>query len=240
MLSSLSSTIITVFGISHLLESPLRGHGARRDACHDFGQAHASSDPLPNCFLVACRRPGAARLLGRLLQNSALPRHRGAHEFGELRSTMQLRSMDIDFDSWRLIQIEKSGFEEPDWVALRRLLKLPQLKKEAAPTQAQAAAPVVMMNGEAWVDQGVRLPHGTPVRMSYNHGRQRYEGVIDDGCWLIDGNRYKSPSTAAGALTKTSLNGWLYWEAFLDGHWHKIADMRQRVADGRAATSVRV
>jgi hypothetical protein len=23
-------------------------------ACHDFGQAHASADPLPNCFLVSC------------------------------------------------------------------------------------------------------------------------------------------------------------------------------------------
>jgi hypothetical protein len=38
MLSSLSSTIITVFGISHLLESPLMSHDARQDARHDFGQ----------------------------------------------------------------------------------------------------------------------------------------------------------------------------------------------------------
>lgn len=155
---------------------------------------------------------------------------------------MQLRSIDIDFDTWRLIQIEKTGFEEFDFVALRRLLKLPELKNdERAKEERQAPAPIVMTNGAngaPWGDQGVRLPHGTPVRMSYSHGRQRFEGVIDNGDWLIDGNRYKSPSAAAVALTKTSLNGWLYWEAFLHGHWHKLADMRQRVADGRAATSV--
>jgi hypothetical protein len=127
-------------------------------------------------------------------------------------------------------------------VALRRLLKLPELKTEEHPkNEPRAAASIVMTNGAngaPWGDQGVRLPHGTPVRMSYSHGRQRFEGVINNGDWLIDGNRYKSPSAAAGALTNTSLNGWLYWEAFLHGTWHKLADMRKRVADGRAATSV--
>jgi hypothetical protein len=104
----------------------------------------------------------------------------------------ELRSIDVDFDTWRLIQIEKTGFEEPDFVALRRLLKLPELKKEEHPKKGpQAAAPIVMTNGAPWGDQGVRLPHGTPVRMSYGHGRQRFEGVINNGDWLIDGNRYK-------------------------------------------------
>jgi hypothetical protein len=155
---------------------------------------------------------------------------------------MQLRSIDIDFDTWRLIQIEKTGFEEPDFVALRRLLKLPELKNDERPKEEpKVVAPIATANGAngaPWGDQGVRLPHGTPVRMSYGHGRQKFEGVINNGDWLIDGNRYKSPSAAAGAVTKISLNGWLYWEAFLHGQWHKLADMRQRVADGRAATSV--
>jgi len=132
------------------------------------------------------------------------------------------RTIEIDFDIHKLIEAEKKGFSESDNIALRRLLKL----------SVQATASVSAAAGREWRDEGVTLPHGTEVRMTYN--KRLHSGIIDDGQWLFEGVRYSSPSAAAGgtALTKkgakTNLDGWKYWEAKLPGSskWQPISKMR--------------
>lgn len=45
----------------------------------------------------------------------------------------------------------------------------------------------------------------------------RYRSAIDNGTWVVEDVRYKSPSNAAGSVartlagTTTRLNGWAYW-----------------------------
>ena len=59
------------------------------------------------------------------------------------------------------------------------------------------------------------LPAGTDLRMTYNG--ETHIAVIDDGSWLINGERHSSPSGAASAVARTregkrvNLDGWEYW-----------------------------
>ncbi len=135
-----------------------------------------------------------------------------------------LRTIEIDYEIYKLIQLERRGFEEPEYLALRRLLKIPETeeKNESYPTPS----------GRSWFGQGVELPHGTQLRMKYNG--QIFRGQIDNGVWAVEGKRQNSPSAAAGAAASTkdgkhpSLNGWNYWEIKRpeDAGWHPLKSLR--------------
>lgn len=137
-----------------------------------------------------------------------------------------MRSIDIDFDIHKMIEIERRGFEEADNTVLRRLLRLD------APTSEASHAPSQTSLAGAWASDGVLLPSGTQLRMKYN-GRV-HEGVVRDGAWLVEGSSYSSPSGAARgvALTKRgkhpNLDGWIYWEARSPGGslWVSLAQLR--------------
>ncbi len=76
------------------------------------------------------------------------------------------------------------------------------------------------------------MSHGTELRMKHNG--KRHFGQIDDGEWAVERKRFRSPSAAASgvALTKagrkTSLDGWIYWEAKRPGDhgWTPITTLR--------------
>ena len=88
-------------------------------------------------------------------------------------------------------------------------------------------------NGLAWSGQGVRLPHGTKLRMKY--GAREYNGVIDNGDWLFNGQRCNSPSGACKVVARTiggkvpSLNGWMLWWIMRpsDRTWVAISQLRR-------------
>lgn len=134
-----------------------------------------------------------------------------------------MRTIEIDFDVHKRIELERKGFEESPNTVLRRLLGLPP---EKATTQ-DAANDL----SSAWRDKnGCTLPHGTRLRMTY--GGRTHEGVIDHGVWIVEGETYHSPSGAAGVARtrggfQTKLNGWNYWEVQLPGaeEWIKINDL---------------
>ncbi len=121
---------------------------------------------------------------------------------------MQLRSIDIDFDVHRAIELSRTGFDESPNAVLRKLLGLDKSATEVPATKA---------TGRSWLRLGVELPHGTMLRMSYNGST--YSGEVVDGTWLVEGGRHTTPSSAATAVAKTrsgkqtNLNGWSYWEA---------------------------
>lgn len=151
---------------------------------------------------------------------------------GEIEETLEmqtLQKMDIDWDIHRLIEAERQGFDEPPYIALRRLLKLPAPERAAS-----GGAPV--QTGVPWVEDGVQVPHGSLARMEYQRGSQVYEGQFLDGKLVVNGNAYDTLSAAAGAVAKTkdgtstSLNGWLYWSAKFPGEnkWRKLRDMRRK------------
>ena len=139
----------------------------------------------------------------------------------------QMRTIEIDFDVHQQIELERRSFQEKPNDVLRRLLKLGPPKVE--PSATSAGNPV---NGRAWSGKGVTLPHGTEVRMEYN--RRIYAGHIDNGVWVVEGTKSKSPSDAAASAAKTkngkrpSLNGWIYWQVRRPGDtsWIVLSNLR--------------
>jgi len=138
----------------------------------------------------------------------------------------EMRTIEIDFEVHKRIELERTSFNEPPNTALRRLLGIEGAAPAAPP---QAAVP----SGRPWAGKGVTLPHGTELSMEYN-GRV-YTGRIENGRWLVEGKEFKSPSAAAGgvALTKdgrhTSLDGWIYWQVKRPGDagWTAISTLRR-------------
>lgn len=142
----------------------------------------------------------------------------------------QLQRIEIDWDIHKLIEAERKSFDEPPYVALRRLLKLPPLK------EATTAAAGTVAAGRPWIDSGVSVPHGSLARMEYGRGSQVYEGQFLNGKLVVQGGQaFESLSSAADALAHTkdgkkpSLNGWLYWKVKFPGEtrWRSLNEMRK-------------
>ncbi|MCP4098622.1 MAG: hypothetical protein GY748_20540 [Planctomycetaceae bacterium] len=140
---------------------------------------------------------------------------------------MQMRKIEIDFDIHQIIEAERRGFSEPEYVVLRRLLKLPEPEENAATEN-------VAETGIPFVEDGVSIPHGSEARMLYQHGRQQYEGRFLNGKLLVNAQSFSSLSAAASSVAvkkdggKTNLNGWLYWETKFPGRsdWVKLSKLR--------------
>lgn len=132
-----------------------------------------------------------------------------------------MQPIEIDFEVHKAIEIARNSFAESPNAVLRRLLKI----GAAAPVTSQT------VGGRAWTGKGVELPSGTKLRMSYNGSN--YNGEVVDGVWITEVGNFTSPSGASNALaltkdgSKTSLNGWNYWEAQLPGtsKWRTIKSM---------------
>lgn len=141
---------------------------------------------------------------------------------------MELRSIEIDFDIYKMVETERRGFDEPQYVALRRLLGLPDPVVEESVDE-------VSREGLPFVEDGVSILHGSDARMRYLRGTQLYEGKFLDGMLVVDGKKYPTLSAAASDLArtkdgnKTSLNGWLYWEVRAPGtaRWRSMKDLRE-------------
>jgi hypothetical protein len=146
---------------------------------------------------------------------------------------MSFQSIDIDWDIHRAIEAERKGFDEPPYIALRRLLGLSD-KTALISSETEKST---LLNGLPWTEDGVQIPHGSLARMKYNHGRQHYEGAFLNGQLVVNGMKFDTLSAAASTLAvtksggKTQLNGWLYWEVKLAGqsNWQTLASLREKV-----------
>ncbi|WP_425085790.1 hypothetical protein [Ruegeria profundi] len=145
---------------------------------------------------------------------------------------MQTKTIEIDFDIHKLIEAERRGFDEPEYVALRRLLNLPE------PEAVKPSKPI--SEGRPFVQDGVSIPHGSLARMEYQRGSQIYEGKFLNGHLVVGELHFTSLSAAAIALAitkdgkKTSLNGWLYWKAKFPGEtqWRSLSALREKAQGG--------
>lgn len=112
---------------------------------------------------------------------------------------------------------------------LRRLLNL------GDPVPTPPAPSLSSPTRKSWNNQGVTLPHGTPVCMRYN--RHTYEGKIVDGSWVIGDRSFDSPSGAASGVAVTKkgkhprLDGWIYWQVKLPGEdsWKSLDSLRPKI-----------
>ena len=141
---------------------------------------------------------------------------------------MKLQKIEIDFDIHKLIESERQGFEEPPYVALRRLLNLPELNIGSDNARESIG------EGAPFVEDGITIPHGSLARMEYQRGKQVFEGRFLNGNLVVNGQSFSALSAAASALAvtkkgnKTSLNGWLYWKAKFPNEikWRPLDQMR--------------
>lgn len=148
---------------------------------------------------------------------------------------MQTRSIDIDFEVHKAIELERRSFDETPNEALRRMLGI-----DASETQRPESESVTpLANGRPWVGKGkstgLILPHGTDLQMDYNG--QRFTGRVDNGFLVVEGQRFSSPSGAADELCrtrdgrKTSLNGKELIQVRLPGGsgWVLLKEYEQRL-----------
>ena len=139
-----------------------------------------------------------------------------------------MRTIEIDFDIHKLIEAERRSFHETPNDALRRLLKLPETTKEASPPRA--------MNGHFPGRGKVWCYHTAKLRMPYGRPKTIYSGEIVNGEWVIEGQRFGSPSGAASGVAitgkgeKTRLNGWVLWEVQKPGEqeWTSLNRLRNK------------
>src|SRR5260370_42442640 len=127
-------------------------------------------------------------------------------------------SIEVDFDVFKALTALRPSEEVTDNEVLRELLKLPP--KKPTPVSSDGPAP-----GE-WVTKGVRFPAGTQFRAKYKG--QTYRASVESGALAFDGKPFDSPSKAAMAITKTPVNGWMFWECRLPGKssWQMIKTLR--------------
>jgi hypothetical protein len=145
-----------------------------------------------------------------------------------------VEKIEIDWDIHQRIEAERRGFNEPPYLALRRLLGLPEPAAAPSVLVSEPQAEQAIGEGVPWSEDGVVVPHGCPARMEYLHGSQVYEGQFLNGRLVAKGHSFETLSAAASALavtkqgTRTSLNGWLYWKVKLPGdtEWRSLGDMR--------------
>lgn len=143
-----------------------------------------------------------------------------------------MRQIDIDFDVWKALtaqlQHEKHTYND----VLRLILGLDSVQEPAIHPDSTAGllSEVTARISDTWVkpsggffSRGLFLPDGTKIRA-------RYKGVdyfarIENGQWLDEkGRQHQSPSSAATAITKNSVNGWRFWEAIRpnDTAWRRL------------------
>jgi hypothetical protein len=130
-----------------------------------------------------------------------------------------MQTIEIDFDVFKEITVRRKneGITEND--VLRELFGL-EPRKRPMTQKAQS--------GKPWVAKGVVFPHGTEFRSPYKG--QMHRARVDDGCLVLNDKKFSSPSAAAIEVTKSSINGWIFWECKLPGkqNWQSINTMRER------------
>lgn len=130
------------------------------------------------------------------------------------------RTIEIDFDVHKKIEMERQCFSETPNDVLKRILKIENKKISSK------------SNGASWSGKGVTLPHSTLLQAEYNG--KIYEGTIDNGRWFVHGQYFTSPSGAIINIaktkdgSKTSLNGWSIWlvKRPHDTTWYKLSNLR--------------
>lgn len=127
-------------------------------------------------------------------------------------------TIEIDFEVFKEITARRATENITENDVLRELLGL-------APKQHERDhAPVIE---RAWVSKGVVFPSGTKFRAQFKG--IIYEAVAEDGCLLLNGQKYHSPSAAAVSITGNPVNGWTFWECKLPGKstWILIKSLRK-------------
>ena len=130
-------------------------------------------------------------------------------------------SIEIDFDVYKELTMRRESADMTENDVLREVLNLGE-KQPNSDQNGRAADP-----GTPWTCKGVTFPHSTLFRCEYKG--QTYRAKVQDGALVYDGERHTSPSSAARAVTGTSVNGWHFWDCKMpESHrWKLIHEVRK-------------
>ncbi|WP_304951456.1 hypothetical protein [Sulfitobacter sp.] len=146
---------------------------------------------------------------------------------------MHTRTIEIDIDVHKAIELAREDFTETDNSVLRRMLGIDAEEALNSPDE-----------GRPWVGKGHSsgfvLPHGTALRLQYN--TTNLDGCVDDGALVFSGERFASPS-GARQLCRTKdgrvphLNGKTIIEARLpeSTEWVRLDALERRMKKAQAA-----
>ncbi|MBW2406145.1 MAG: hypothetical protein JRF17_02150 [Deltaproteobacteria bacterium] len=78
-----------------------------------------------------------------------------------------------------------------------------------------------------WIVDGLAFPKGTEFRGKYKG--YFYYGKVSSGALMMNGKEFLSPCAAATAITRSSLDGWLFWDCKPPGasSWINIYTLKQ-------------
>lgn len=126
--------------------------------------------------------------------------------------------IEIDFDVWKTLTAMRSGEDVSYNDVLRSMLNLDKSTALAKNSTEQNYSPL-----RDFQSRNLVLPDGTLLRAKYK-GRM-FNARIIDGRWVDEeGKEHSSPSSAAGAITGTTVNGLRFWEGRRPdlGVWHRL------------------
>src|SRR6266436_5102061 len=120
-----------------------------------------------------------------------------------------MRTIEVDFDVYKALTFRRPTEDVTENEVLRNLLGLSTKRGPAVPTAVGTS------DASDWVSKGVRFPAGTEFRASYKG--QTWLGRVERGALVVNGQRFDTPSAAAGFVTRSATNGWTFWECRLPG-----------------------
>ena len=133
-----------------------------------------------------------------------------------------MATIEIDFDVFKTLTAKRSSEDVSYNDVLRDILGLG--KRRHTPVQGPINGTV---SAGDWVTKGVRFPAGTEFRAT--HKGHTHTARVESGALALNGQRFDTPSSAAMSITRTSVNGWTFWECRAPGKssWQLITALRK-------------
>ena len=130
-----------------------------------------------------------------------------------------MTTIEIDFDVFKELTVRRATENVTYNDVLRQVLGLSPVLEPVRAAERPSAG--------GWTTKGVTFPEGTEFRASYRG--QAVLGKVQAGLLMVNGQGFDSASSAAGSVTGTSVNGWIFWECRLPGKttWQLMKTMRK-------------
>ena len=83
------------------------------------------------------------------------------------------------------------------------------------------------IDGLPWIIDDLAFPKGTEFRGKYKG--YFYYGEVSGGALMMNGREFLSPCAAAMAITRSSVDGWLFWDCKMPSaySWINIHTLKQ-------------
>lgn len=119
-----------------------------------------------------------------------------------------MRRIEIDDEVYAELEKLVRGFEQPNDILRRVLLKAPSAERPSVGRRMSTSIPGALVS---LIAKGFLKPEDTLSHVQVRKGRT-FVGVVEADGWVrTDIKRYKEPSPALGDLVGTSIDGWAYW-----------------------------